>query len=83
MVEPHTPTSFKDLKSPVLAAFSVDNEVAKTRELFGEMKQPLHKLNVHPSLSLVCIILRLKLLYRMYLMGYTTERRKWLHWLAR
>ena len=45
-LEPHTPTtSFNDLKSPIL-----DAEVAKTRELFGEMKQPLRKLNVH-SLS--------------------------------
>ena len=51
MVEPHsTPTSFKDPKSPILdAAFSAIDEVAKTRELFGEMKQPLHKLNVHSS----------------------------------
>jgi hypothetical protein len=46
-----TPASFKDPKSPILdAAFSVDDEVAKTRELFGET----NKLNVHPSLSLVC-----------------------------
>jgi hypothetical protein len=78
MVEPHTPTSFKDLKSPILgaafAAFPVDDEVAKTQELFGEMKQPLLKLNVHPSLSLVCITTGSKLLYRMCLMGYMTER---------
>jgi hypothetical protein len=50
-----TPASFNDPKTPILdAAFSVDDEVAKsrpkTRELFGET----HKLNVHPSLSLVC-----------------------------
>jgi hypothetical protein len=52
MVEPHTPTSFEDPKTPILdAAFSVDGEVAKTRELFGEIKQPLRKLNVHPTLT--------------------------------
>ena len=49
MVEPHTPTSFKDLKTSGTAS-SVDDEVAKTRELFGEIKQPLHKLNVHTPL---------------------------------
>ena len=49
MVEPPTPTSFKDPKSPVLdASFSLDDEVAKTRRLFGDLKQPLHKLNVRP-----------------------------------
>ena len=46
MVESHTPTSFKDSKSPIL----VNDEVVKTRELFKEMKQPLYKLNVRPSL---------------------------------
>ena len=80
------PTSFKEPKSSILdAAFSVDDddEVAKTQGLFGEMKQPLHKLNVHPSHShSSCIILRSKLLYRVYLIGYMTERRKWLHWLV-
>jgi len=46
MDAPPTPTSFKDPKSPVLdAAFLVDDEVAKTRGLFGDLKQPLHKLN--------------------------------------
>jgi hypothetical protein len=59
MVEPHRShpplaTSFKDPRPLILdAAFSVDDdsEVAKTRALFGEMKQPLHKLKVHFSLS--------------------------------
>ena len=80
MAQPHTtPTSFK---GPILdAAFSVDDDdvdVAKTQELFGEMKQPFQKLNlnVYPSLSLVCTILKSKMLYRMYLMGYIPERRK-------
>ena len=46
MVEPHPPTSFKVSKFPILdAAYSVDNENAKSRE----MKRPLHKPNVHPS----------------------------------
>ena len=49
MVEPHTPTSFKDLKTSGTGS-SVDDEVAKTRELFGEIKQPLHKLNVRTPL---------------------------------
>ena len=77
MVEPHTPTRFNDILN---TAYSVDDEVAKREKLFGE-KQPLHKLNVYPSLSLACI-LRLKLLYRMYSMGYMSKRRKWLHWLV-
>ena len=50
MVELHTPASFKDPKFPILA-FSVDDEDTNTRELFGEMKQPPHKLNVHLSLT--------------------------------
>lgn len=57
MAQPHTtPTSFK---GPILdAAFSVDDDevdVAKTQELFGEMKQPFQKLNlnVYPSLTLL------------------------------
>ena len=50
MVEPHTPTSFKDSKSPILV-LSVDDEVAMTQEFFGETNQPLHKPIVHPSLS--------------------------------
>ena len=81
MVEPHTPTSLNDLKSPILGTASSVDEVAKTRELFGEIKQPLHKINVRTPLSLVCIILRSKLFYRLYSMGYMTERLKWLHWL--
>lgn len=44
-MSPPTPTSSKDPKSPVLdPAFSID-EVAKTRGLFGDLRQPLLKLN--------------------------------------
>ena len=55
MAEPHTPTSFEHPKNPTTssildAAFSVDDEVTKTRALF-EVKQPLHKLNVPLSRS--------------------------------
>ena len=53
MAEPHTPTSFehpKNSTSILDAAFSVDDEVTKTRALF-EVKQPLHKLNVPLSRS--------------------------------
>ena len=78
MVEPHTTTSFKNPKTPE----SVDDEVAKTRKLFGEMKQPLQKLNVHSSPSLVRTILISELFHRMYLMGYMTEQRNWLHWMV-
>ena len=48
--------------------FVDDEEVAKTH---GDMKQRLQKLklNVYPSLSLVCTILKSKMLYRMYLIG--------------
>jgi hypothetical protein len=59
MVELHTSStpitgSFKVPRPPIPdAAFSIDDdsEVAKARALFGEMKQPLHKFNVHSSLS--------------------------------
>ena len=51
MAELHTPTSFNDLKSPILdATSSIEDGVAKTRELFGEVKQPLRKLNVRTLL---------------------------------
>ena len=64
MVEPHTPTSLKDLMTPILGTtFSVDDEVAKTRELFGVIKQPLHKLNVRTPLSLT------RLHYQIYFIG--------------
>ena len=62
-LQPYMPTSFKEPKSSILdAAFSVDDDgVAKTQELFGEMKQPLHKLSVHPSLSLVVHYFKIKI----------------------
>ena len=52
MYEPHRPTSFKGPQSPILdAACSVDNGVANTQGLIGQMEQLLHELNVHPSLA--------------------------------
>ena len=57
-VEFNTPTRFEDPKTPILdAALSVDNDVAKTWDLIGEMRQILDKLNVHFSLFLASALL--------------------------
>ena len=55
----HTPARFKDLKTPNLDdALSIDNDVGKTWDLIGGMRQLLDKLNVHFSLFRVCIVNR-------------------------
>lgn len=78
---PPTPTSSKDPKLPVLdPAVSLNDEVAKTRGLFGELKQPLHKLNVRTSLTRLYLS-KIRLLYRIRLTDYMTEPGEWLHWL--